>query len=364
MKTNFPIKLLGVVFLLIAASIGAEAAFLSPEQSLSRVESNGTIRRMPGNARFTLAHTQKAAGESFLYVFNKGENGFIVTSADDRMPALLGYSDNGTFNLSEASPELIWWLGQYASQAEALLKSDLHQTVKTATTRSEWANVPHLLSTTWSQEYPYNLSCPSDDGGRCVTGCVATAMAQVIKYHNYPVCGNGTASYKWNGQTLSFDYSTANFDYDNMRKNYPASNDRSTKVQKEAVAKLMYACGVGVEMDYGSDESGAIDLYIASALKQYFNFDKSIQYLQRDFSLLKIGKKLYMKNCKPGARSSMEAQGRPEAMNLYAMAMKMVTFISTGAGEATAMGCFSSRRSTRRSLAPGEAAEVSTMSSL
>lgn len=117
MKTNFPIKLLGVVFLLIAASIGAEAAFLSPEQSLSRVESNGTIRRMPGNARFTLAHTQKAAGESFLYVFNKGENGFIVTSADDRMPALLGYSDNGTFNLSEASPELIWWLGQYASQA-------------------------------------------------------------------------------------------------------------------------------------------------------------------------------------------------------------------------------------------------------
>lgn len=163
------------------------------------------------------------------------------------------------------------------------MKSDLHQTVKTATTRSEWANVPHLLSTTWSQEYPYNLSCPSDDGGRCVTGCVATAMAQVIKYHNYPVCGNGTASYKWNGQTLSFDYSTANFDYDNMRKNYPASNDRSTKVQKEAVAKLMYACGVGVEMDYGSDESGAIDLYIASALKQYFNFDKSIQYLQRDF---------------------------------------------------------------------------------
>lgn len=124
MKTNFTIKLLAAVLLLQSAFFSAEAAFLTPEQSLSRAESSATIRRMPGNARFTLAHTEKTDGENFLYVFNKGDNGFIITSANDRMPAVLGYSDKGAFNPEKASPEFKWWLSQYAAEANAGLKAN------------------------------------------------------------------------------------------------------------------------------------------------------------------------------------------------------------------------------------------------
>lgn len=283
METNLTAKLLGCAFLLLSATLPAEAVYLTPEQSLSRAETFSSVRRLPGNARFALAHTEKAVGESFLYVFNKGENGFIVTSADDRMPALLGYSDNGAFNLSDVSPEFQWWLSQYAAQAEAALKSDKVKISVANAVKTAKSNIGEMLTTRWDQDSPYNLDCPSDKNGQCVTGCVATAMAQVIKYHGYPVNGKGRASYTWQGKTLSYDYSNANFDYHNMLDEYPRNADTSTRGQKDAVANLMYACGVGVKMQYTSRESGASDIHIPYALKEYFDYDKDIQYLQRDY---------------------------------------------------------------------------------
>lgn len=282
MNTNFTTKLLGSAFFLLTATLTAEAAHLTPQQSLSRAESSSSVRRLPGNAQFTLAHTEKAGGESFLYVFNKGDNGFIVTSADDRMPAVLGYSENGAFDPSNESPEFKWWISQYAAQAEAGLKTD-RMVLSSAPAKAPKANVDELLTTRWDQDSPYNLDCPSDGGERCVTGCVATAMAQVIKYHGYPANGNGTASYVWNGNTLSYDYSNANFDYQNMLDEYPRYDDTYTQEQQQAVANLLYACGVGVNMNYGTDASGASDIYIPYALKEYFNYDKDIQFLQRDY---------------------------------------------------------------------------------
>lgn len=283
MKINFTTKILGSTLLLLAQTLAVEAAHLTPEQSLSRAESMSSVRRLPGNSSFSLAHSETVAGESMLYVFNKGDRGFIVTSADDRMPAVLGYSDSGAFNISNASPELNWWLSQYAAQAEMILKSATILKVDAPATRAYKASIPEMLSTRWDQDEPYNLDCPSDKGGKCVTGCVATAMAQVIKYYGYPVNGNGTASYNWQGETLSFDYSNANFDFQNMLDEYPRYADGATQEQKDAVAKLMYACGVSVNMNYTSDSSGASDIYIPYALKEYYKYDKDIQLLRRDY---------------------------------------------------------------------------------
>ncbi|MDE6342666.1 MAG: C10 family peptidase, partial [Muribaculaceae bacterium] len=211
----------------------------------------------------------------------KGENGFIITSADDRMPAVLGYSDNGAFNPSDASPELKWWLSQYAAEANACLKeATTATTLNSGARRSARQTVPELLSTRWDQGTPYNLDCPSDSRGRCVTGCVATAMAQVIKYFGYPTSGTGSYSYDWKGTTLHYDYAGATFDYQNMLDEY--DNNNATQTQKAAVANLMYACGVGVNMNYSSSSSGASDGYVAYALAEYFNYDKSIRYLLRD----------------------------------------------------------------------------------
>ncbi|MDE5586114.1 MAG: C10 family peptidase, partial [Muribaculaceae bacterium] len=246
-----------------------------------RLEGTSTRFRIPGNAPYRLAYTETASNEPRLYVFNKGNDGFVIASADDSFPALLGYSDNGAFNPSDASPELMWWLGQYAGEASFYLQNPVEGNGAgsgRSISRVNRANIPVLLTTRWNQDSPYNLDCPVDGNMRSVTGCVATAMAQVIKYHAYPVQGVGQHSYSWNGQTLSFNYGSTTFDYADMLDVY---DDRATPSQQEAVAALMYACGVGVNMSYSSNESGASDMYIPYALKTFFNYDNGVRLLMR-----------------------------------------------------------------------------------
>lgn len=279
MNFNYIMKAVSGSLLLLAPCLSIDAAPLTPEQALQRVKTSAVGKQLPGKASLVLTHTESSKGEDVLFIFNRGDNGFIIASADDRMPAVLGYSDNGIFDLDSASPELKWWLEQYAEEAAYCFQNTtLQQSL--AAPRAERAPIAEMLETRWDQNLPYNLDCPQDNGGRCVTGCVATAMAQVMKYHNYPVTGEGTHTYYWNGTTLGFDYGTANFDYDNMLPVYDGSADY---VQQKAVAQLMYACGVSVNMNYTSDQSGASDLYVPYALKEFFNYDAGVRYLKREY---------------------------------------------------------------------------------
>lgn len=280
MNANQSLKFLSKTLLMLMVALTTQAASLSPEQALQRIESSNSTKRIPGNKHFVLNYTEKTAGENVLYIFNNGSDGFILASADDCMPPVLGYSENGSFDYDNASPEFKWWLSQYAAEYEYIIKNPGSRNYTYTLTRSAKQSIPPLLSTQWNQGYPYNLLCPQDAGGRCVTGCVATAMAQVIKYYEYPSVGTGSHSYSWNGQTLSFDYANTVFDYSKMRDTYTTS---STQTQREAVANLMYACGVGVEMNYSSNESSASSYAIMRALKDYFNYDPDMQYLERTF---------------------------------------------------------------------------------
>lgn len=265
--------------LLMMVAFTAGAAPLSPDQALRRVENSSSALRMPGNKSYVLKYTEKSNGENILYVFDKGDNGFIVASADDRMPPVLGYSDRGNFDLQKASPEFKWWLSQYASQAGNFFKTEAARSYVYAPARSVMESIPYLMDTEWNQGYPFNLDCPYDANGQSVTGCVATAMAQVIKYHGYPSTGSGTHSYSWHGETLEYNYGEAFFDYDNMLDIYYSD---SGEAQKKAVANLMYACGVSVNMDYSSYESGASSIMVLRALKDNFNYDSDIAGLPRE----------------------------------------------------------------------------------
>ncbi|MDE5996815.1 MAG: C10 family peptidase, partial [Muribaculaceae bacterium] len=262
------------------------AAPLTPEQALNRLKSSTAAKRVVGNKPFELAHTEKLNNQDYLFVFNRNNDGFIIASADDRMPALLGYSDNGAFDLATASPELKWWLGQYAVQASQSLNSVVSPLADEGGTDSSREEIPVLIKTKWNQGAPFNNDCPEDDGGKCVTGCVATAMAQVIKYHGYPSQGKGTHSYDWNKRELIYDYGNAVFDFNNMIDEYNYSSDSGkptpTQEQEAAVANLMHACGVGVNMSYTSKESGAQDLNVAYALQKFFNYSSDIRYLDRE----------------------------------------------------------------------------------
>lgn len=260
---------------LLAMTLSSNAAHLSPSEALQRVYEQSSARQIKGESNYSLSYSESISGEDLIYIFNAKSKGFIVVSADDRMPAVLGYSDSGSIDAENMSPQLKWWLGQYAGECSYLPENAI--TLQSGNyTRTPKSEIPPLISTTWGQGSPYNTLCPDN----CVTGCVATAMAQIIKYHNYPSNGSGQHSYSWNGRNLTFDFSNANFNFSDMLDSYSGSN--ATQVHKDAVAKLMYACGVAVDMDYGISDSGASDVYIASALKNYFNYDKGVRYLKRN----------------------------------------------------------------------------------
>ena len=143
---------------------------------------------------------------------------------------------------------------------------------------------PLLGGIKWDQGSPYNNLCPiinDSTSERAATGCVATAMAQVMKYHSWPVSGTGSNTYtpNWFTTSLSVDFSKATYDWANMTD---ICNSSSTAIQKDAVATLMYHAGVSVNMMYG-EYSSASSLNMAKALIGYFNYDSNIQSYYRDY---------------------------------------------------------------------------------
>ncbi|MDE6653954.1 MAG: C10 family peptidase, partial [Muribaculaceae bacterium] len=143
--------------------------------------------------------------------------------------------------------------------------------------------VTPLLSTVWNQYEPYNDMCPEINGMRAVTGCVATAMAQVMKKHQWPVSGTGSYSYVANGISVSSDFSSHVYDWDNMLDDY--YNEYydlvGTQAQRNAVAQLMFDCGVAARMTYSASESSAMTIAAGGGMTKYFNYDKSMEYVLR-----------------------------------------------------------------------------------
>jgi len=148
-------------------------------------------------------------------------------------------------------------------------------------------DVGPLLTTAWHQDSPYNLLCPQGDGGRCVVGCVATAVAQIMKFHNWPPQGTGSHGYHWNGDTscgrtspgmwLQASYSDA-YDWLHMPNNCSGG---CNETELAALSELSYEVGVSVEMDYGVCGSGASSGAVLTAMPTYFYYDSSIRMAYR-----------------------------------------------------------------------------------
>ena len=238
-----------------------------------------------------LTDLTKAAGFQNLYIFN-ADQGFVVMSADDCVKPILGYSLTGKF-VAEGMPENVSsWLQGYNDEIQYAIDNQLSTSSETA---QQWKDlcegkpnaaktttvVGPLLQTQWNQGDPYNSLCPSGT----VTGCVATAMAQVMKYWNYPTHGISSRAYvPENNSALGeqfADFNSTYYDWTNMTNTYGSS---STDVEKTAVATLMYHCGVSVKMKYGTS-SGAPTTEVANALKIYFNYSSDVHFLSRsDYS--------------------------------------------------------------------------------
>lgn len=265
--------------LLFAGLFGAQAivaAPLTPEEALSRVSEVG-LKKVSSKAKAgtKLVYTSKTEnGLNGAYLYNLASGGYIVLSADDIAYPLLGYSDQGSINLSEMSPELKWWLEEYSRQIEWAVSRNLSP-AKTVGYDESWTAIAPLVTTRWNQDAPYNDQCPQlkANGPRCYAGCVAVSMAQVMKYHNYPEVGEGLLSNTDKGRPSLLNLSTHPIDWDNMLNVY--SKGDYTQEQGDAVAFLMKACGYSVNMNYGTSASGTSGMNIGPALRDNFNYDQN-----------------------------------------------------------------------------------------
>ncbi|MBR4828459.1 MAG: C10 family peptidase [Muribaculaceae bacterium] len=231
-----------------------------------------------------LAYT--AENERF-YVFDRGaRGGFVVVSGDDRLPQVLGYGNSGDFSSTSLPPALKYWLDEMNREIAYL---QIHGGVAAYHPAKRAAAVSPLLTTRWSQDAPYNDQCPTytvSNGTevRAVTGCVATGVAQVMNYYQWPDVGRGSHSYfcKVNDMTpteLSADFSQSVYQWDLMLDDYNAD---SSPESCEAVAKLMSDVGISMDMGYGSS-SGASEVAALMALKRYFKYNDNSYLMNRDY---------------------------------------------------------------------------------
>lgn len=246
-----------------------------------------------------LAKTKTKQGNSkqSFYVINDNEHArFVIVASDERLLKILGYSDNGIFNPETAPSGLLDMLNDYDEQY-ANVYAHLDKIAKQQQNTLSYTPVQPLIHTKWDQDNPYNLQCPKDikssSESNCVTGCVATAMAQVMNFYKYPDYGTGSNSYISSMQRIqqSMDFSTVHFDWNNMLDVY---DDKATKTQTSAVATLMHAAGVSVSMDY-ADVSGAYAIDMAYALHHFWKYNPNIAYKKKKYYSDDAWNKIIMK---------------------------------------------------------------------
>ena len=254
-----------VSFTAKAASIGKQKAQQKAVAFITEKMTASTIAKRAAGDRLLSDGGSPASGN--FYVFNVANGqGFVIVSDDDRMPEVLAYSDKGSLDLNNLPDNLRQWLQSYDEQF-----SSLNGNTQQVARRSPLAAIEPLLTTQWGQGTPYNLLCPTKNGEFPLTGCVATAMAQVMYYYKWPQgATKATAAYSGtNGSYAGLPSTT--FEWDNMLTSYSGS---STDAQKLAVAKLMQYCGSAVMMNYGygGAESLSANGLIAPFMQQYFGY--------------------------------------------------------------------------------------------
>ena len=232
---------------------------------------------------------------TMFYVFNVDNIGYIIVSGDDTVIPILAYSDSGNFNIGNIPPALNEWIVGYKKEMISILNQNvkatneidklwsIQNTKKSSNTALTTNFVLPLIQTNWGQGQYYNNTCPTGT----LTGCVATAMAQIMKKWNYPSTGSGFHSYTHSVfGTLNSNFATWAYQWSSMP---PQLNSSSTTTQIDEVSHLMRDCGISVEMDY-SDTSSGSQVIIHSpnpqanaeyALKTYFDYDSSIHSINK-----------------------------------------------------------------------------------
>jgi hypothetical protein len=217
----------------------------------------------------------KPSEHRYFYVFNvENDGGYVIVSGDDRTKSILAYSEKGNLDLDNAPENMKAWLGYY-EQSMAALSNKTY--ARRAVKREAREKVDALIKTNWHQEAPFNNTCPVIGTGPCLTGCLATAMAQIMNYWQYPQSVGEIPGYDpWSDYLFGPTTQTlpaTEFDWDILSK-----NDKKDEAFKAEVAKLCRYCGQSVRMGYATNNEGgsrALDGMGPVGLVKYFGFDKN-----------------------------------------------------------------------------------------
>lgn len=240
-----------------------------------------------------LKWVEDAATSSALYIFNRGVNaGFVIVAADDRAESpIVGFADQGTFDPQQMPEAMKAWLQYYVREAQAADKAEetfpanslrFKSSRRVTIADGEPSKVGPLLGEIeWNQSDPYNRLTPIINGINALTGCVATATAQIMYYHRWPEHGTGSLSYddtEGSGQTLTADFYQHTYDWDAMSPQY---NETSSRESGDAVALLMSDVGIALRMKYSLTFSGSFTEDVAPALREHFGYDPSATAVDR-----------------------------------------------------------------------------------
>lgn len=288
-----------LLLLMLFVSIVAMGGPVTPDEARQKITKFMNPRRANAISESSLKlvatshyQVQKEVMAASYYVFNVGEGqGFVIAGADDRIPAVLGYSSKGQFDPQHMPENMKAWLQGYNDQMAYLNE---HPEAAAPQKTVSGGSIAPLLQSEWDQGNPYNLLCPEDGGQHSVTGCAATAMAQVMYFWQWP---KQTAAeipgYKSSekGFVMSAIPAGKSIDWENMVPKYTGGE---TDAQKQAVAELMLLCGTAVQMDYSANSSAASTSYVADAWVNYLDYDAATIYENRSsYRLAAWNQKVY-----------------------------------------------------------------------
>lgn len=276
-------KLLFSLCFLLAFSSNA----WSKQRSLDEMKAAaGKVITNKGGAR-SVAAMKVINQNAQLTVLGYAGGGYAVIANDDRFPAVFGYSD--ATQTDEIPTNVQWWMNAVTEALETATANG-QSVERSAVPASYKSAVPQMLTCTWGQEAPFNRLCPTytTAGGEMnyITGCVATAMSQIMYYYKWPVTGFGSKRYYFtpegggNRLNLNANFGETTYDWNSMLNSY---DNGYNDTQAEAVATLMYHCGVAVEMQYNQSGSGARPDMACKALREYFRYNDNIKMYTRDY---------------------------------------------------------------------------------
>lgn len=267
-----------LVFLMIAVCGSASTRSLNEKKKIAE------SYLFAGNTRADRGDLRVLVEKESLSILGNEQYGFVIINNDDQFPAVIGYSQSA---FDTMPPALEWYIDAADKSIQASINSGAYYDLIPPSADFP-SSVNSLVKTTWDQGNPYNKFCPGGNGGSSrlyPTGCVATALAQIMNYHQYPERGIGDHQYSFkpadgDGRIISANFGETCYDWGNMLDDY---SKVYTDEQADAVATLMLHCGVAVEMGYTASGSGSYGQEACLGIKKFFGYNKNARLYTRNF---------------------------------------------------------------------------------